>query len=264
MAMPTLVPMTTCWPVDLVGLAHRLDDARASDAGIGRLGDGDLQDGELVAAHARDGVGLAHEHAQPLGDHLQQLVAGGMAERVVDGLEVVEVEQVRGDDLAALDAGKRLLQPLVEQHAVGQAGQRIVMRHVRDLGLGAALLGDVLMRRDRAAVGHRLHRDGDAAAVAELAVELAEAASVAPAQHAARRSHRPTLSDFRPLAMRCSMICFSVVPGLHLLRSEPVDFGVAAVAQHQAVLGVEHRQALDDVVERRIELHGSASAAAPP
>ena len=60
-----------------------------------------LHDGELVAAHARDGVGLAHQSAQPIGHHLQQLVADGMAERVVDVLEVVEVEDVGGDDLAA-------------------------------------------------------------------------------------------------------------------------------------------------------------------
>ena len=44
----------------------------------------DLHDGELVAAHAGDGVGLAHQRAQPIGHHLQQLVAGRMAERVVD------------------------------------------------------------------------------------------------------------------------------------------------------------------------------------
>ena len=109
----------------------------------------DLHDGELVAAHARDGVGLAHQRAQPVGHHLQQLVAGGMAQRVVDVLEVVEVEQVDRHHLAALDARERLLEPLVEQHAVGQVGQRVVQRHVRDLGLGAALLGDVLVRGDR-------------------------------------------------------------------------------------------------------------------
>ena len=89
-----------------------------------------------------------------------------MAERIVDGLEVVEVEQVRGHDLAALDAPQRVLEPLVEQHAVGQAGQRIVQRHVGDLGLRAALLGDVVMRGDGAAVGHRLGGHGDVAAVA--------------------------------------------------------------------------------------------------
>ena len=42
--------------------------------------------------------------------------------------------------------------------------------------------------------------------------------------------------------------------GLHLLRCEVVDFGIPAVAQHEPVLGVEHRQALHDVVECRIEL----------
>ena len=56
--------------VDLVGLAHRLDDALRQRGGIGRLGDGDLHDGELVAAHARDGVGLAHQRAQAVGHHL--------------------------------------------------------------------------------------------------------------------------------------------------------------------------------------------------
>ena len=136
--------------------------------GIRRLGDADLHDGELVAAHAGDGVGLAHQRAQPIGHQLQQLVAGRMAQRVVDVLEVVEVEQVGGHDLAALDARQRLLQALVEQHAVGQAGQRVVQRHVRDLGLRAALLGDVLVRGDGAAVGHRLHGHGDVAAVAQL------------------------------------------------------------------------------------------------
>ena len=41
---------------------------------------------------ARDGVGVAHAVAQPLGHHLEQLVADRMAERVVDALEVVEIE----------------------------------------------------------------------------------------------------------------------------------------------------------------------------
>ena len=73
-------------------------------------------------------------------------------------------------------------QPIVEQDAVGQAGQRVVQRHVGDLGLGAALLGDVLVGGDRAAVGHRLHGDGDRAPVAELAHELLDIAGVALAQ----------------------------------------------------------------------------------
>ena len=178
-------------PVDVVGRADGLDDAAREGCGVGRLGDADLQDGELVAAHARDDVGVPRQRAQPFGDHLEKLVAGGMAERVVDVLEVVEIEKMRGHFFAAFGPGERLFELLIEQDAVGQAGQGIVMRHVGDLGLGAALLGDVLMRRDRSAVGHRPHRDGEATAVAELAVEMPEGV-VAPAQHAARRCRRPT------------------------------------------------------------------------
>ena len=111
-------------PIDGVGRADRLDDAQRQSGGIGRLGDRHLQHRELVATHARDGVRFAHQLLQAPRHHLQELVAGGMAERVVHRLEVVEVEQVHRHDLAALDAGQRVLEPLVEQHAVGQVGQR--------------------------------------------------------------------------------------------------------------------------------------------
>ena len=153
--------------VDLVGLAQRIDDAQRQRGGVDRLRDRCLHDGEFVAAHARDRVGLADASPQPRGDHLEELVAGGMAQRIVDVLEEIEVEQMHGHDVVAFDARQRQLQPLVEQHAVGQAGQRVVQRHVRDLGLRAALLGDVLMGGDRAAVGHRLHRHRDVAPVVQ-------------------------------------------------------------------------------------------------
>ena len=51
------------------------------------------QDPELVAAQAGREVVLADAGAQALGDHHQQLVAGGVTHRVVDVLEVVQVEQ---------------------------------------------------------------------------------------------------------------------------------------------------------------------------
>ena len=199
-------------PVDLVGAADGFDHATRKRSGVGRLGDVSLQNGKLVATHARDDVGVARERAQPFRDHLEEFVAGGVAEGVVDVLEVVEIEEVCRYLFTAFGPGKRLFELLIEQDAVGQAGERVVMRHVGDLGLGAALLGDVLMRRDRSAVGHRPHRDGEAAAVAELAVEDGRRSS-------SRRRSMPLtmssadISDFRPLAMRCSIICFSVVPG---------------------------------------------------
>ena len=77
----------------------------ASSGGFGRIRDRRLHDDELVAAHARDGVGLADQLAQPVGDDFQQLVAGGMAERIVHGLELIEIEMVNGDHLLAIDRG---------------------------------------------------------------------------------------------------------------------------------------------------------------
>ena len=47
---------------------------------------------EFVTAEARRQVAFADKATQALGDALQQLVARGMAVRVVDHLEVVEVE----------------------------------------------------------------------------------------------------------------------------------------------------------------------------
>ena len=141
--------------LELVGLAHRLDDALRKRRGVGRLVDRHLQDRELVAAHARDRIGLAHQRAQAAGGILQQLVAGRVAQRVVDVLEVIEIEQMDGHHVAALDARQRLLELLVEQHAVGKAGERIVQRHVRDLRLRTAPFGDVHVGGDEAAVLER-------------------------------------------------------------------------------------------------------------
>ena len=94
--------------VEIEGRAHALDDAQRQHGRIRRLDDG-LQHRELVSAHARDRVRLPDQHAQAFRHHLEELVAGGMAQRVVHGLEVVEVEQVDRHHLAAPHAGERVL-----------------------------------------------------------------------------------------------------------------------------------------------------------
>ena len=49
------------------------------------------QQRKLVAAESGDGVSAAHIRRQAVGDSDQQLVACGMTEFVVDGLEAIEV-----------------------------------------------------------------------------------------------------------------------------------------------------------------------------
>ena len=74
----------------------------------------------------------------------EQLVAGRMAERVVDELEAVEVEVEQRDGLAlAARAGERELEVLLQQRAVRQPGERVVVGEVGDLLLGRAALGQV-------------------------------------------------------------------------------------------------------------------------
>ena len=141
---------------DVERLGERLEDPRA---GL----DGDLlgvaiaievaeQEQELVAALAGEQVAGARGHRQPLGRLAQYLVAAGVAERVVDELEAVEVDVDEPDGAAAAPrARERLGEVLLEQRAVGQAGQPVVVGEVRDLALGLAALGDVDGRAQRTA-----------------------------------------------------------------------------------------------------------------
>jgi hypothetical protein len=78
--------------LDVDGLVERRDQPRAERAGL-RLVAVEQEDGELVAAHPRQQVLAADGRAHPLGDALQHDVAGMVAERVVDRLEVVEIHQ---------------------------------------------------------------------------------------------------------------------------------------------------------------------------
>ena len=80
----------------------------------------------------------ARAQARPSCD--QQLVAGVVAEAVVDDLEPVEVEEQHGQTCRGGDGpGQRQLQELDEQHPVRQPGQRVVLR----------LVGEAVLERFR-------------------------------------------------------------------------------------------------------------------
>ena len=149
-----LLPSTSYGSLSVVD--HALCKQAASDGCL----IGPLHDGKLVAAHARHGVGSPQEAAQAVRNGHQQLVAGSMSERVVDILEEVEIQQVNGDGSPPLTRPVACSSRSLNNAPIGQVRQRVVMRHMRDLGLEAPLLGDVLVRGDPTAVGHRLMHDG--------------------------------------------------------------------------------------------------------
>ena len=81
---------------------------------------------ELVAAEAGQQVAGAQAAAQPVGHLLEQVVAGLVAEPVVDRLEPVEVAEEQARRGPARRLGERLVEPLRGERPVGQAGQRVV------------------------------------------------------------------------------------------------------------------------------------------
>ena len=81
---------------------------------------------------------------QARGDRLQQQVADGVAERIIDGLEVIEVEEHQGR-AAAGSIGQRdgQFQAFHGQAAIRQAGERVVKGHELDAFFGALAIADV-------------------------------------------------------------------------------------------------------------------------
>ena len=115
---------------DRAALAHR--DAQAL-GDLGRLlAAGAGQDDEdLLAADAVDRVAGAQRRAHHVGDVLEDGVAGGVSELVVDPLEVVEVaEQQRVREALLLVGGLpvELGEALLERVAVEEAGERVERR----------------------------------------------------------------------------------------------------------------------------------------
>ena len=131
---------------------------RATAAAPARV-DARQQDRELVAAEAGDDVGRAQPLAQHARDARQQAVAGRVAERVVDGLEAVEVEHERGA-LGAVAAHVREVprELLLEAAAVREPGERVVVGEVAQLGGRREQRAQVALRA-RAAPPQREERE---------------------------------------------------------------------------------------------------------
>ncbi len=110
-------------------LRTRIAAIAARGAGIGARQD----HREFVAAEAdHDRIG-GHRLGDPSGEGGEGPVAGLVAERVVDGLEIVEIDEQQ-PDRPRLDAGvgERFVQPRLERAAVGQPGHRVVGRRPGD------------------------------------------------------------------------------------------------------------------------------------
>ena len=64
-----------------------------------------------------------------LANHFEEAVAGRMAEKIVDRLEAVEIQEMQREQLIATTrASDQVAQAFLQEGAVRQVGQRVVMR----------------------------------------------------------------------------------------------------------------------------------------
>ena len=130
--------------VHLIGARKHLDHRLGNPRHAGMIGCVANHDGKLVAAQTADQLVVADDRLEAVGHARQQLVADQVAQRIVDRLEPVEVDHQEGAAGAPLlGIAHRLAQRLGYHHAVGQAGERVIARHVSDLLARFALLGNV-------------------------------------------------------------------------------------------------------------------------
>ena len=115
-------------PFDHVGGHQRAVDALRDGDGLLVGRDPLHQQREFVAAQARHRVAGAPAALQSPCDLHEELVARAVAEAVVDQLEPVQIEEEHREAgrLASLGAREGDLQAVLEQRAVGEAGERIV------------------------------------------------------------------------------------------------------------------------------------------
>ena len=106
---------------DRIRFAERLQQLGGKDGRFGRLADPGREHGEFIAAEPRDGVGFADIRAQAFADRDEELISDRVPERVVDVLEMVEIQVKHGETgfRPPSRASHRLVQRFDEDAAVG-------------------------------------------------------------------------------------------------------------------------------------------------
>ena len=231
------------------GPAQRLDDAFGEVGRAAQVLDLGLHDGELVAAKARHRVGFTDRGVQAPGDALEQLVADVVAQRVVDVLEVIEVEQVQAHDVLVTSGMRRALaQAVEEQRAVGQVGQAVVLSEVLD-----ALLG-LLARRD---VGRdAADRDDLAARIAHRELDREQGVLAVVEAHfflllddLAGLDDGAVLGDARIRERLREQLVRGLAPGR--LVGLAADFLIDAIDEDVAAVGALERDRVGRIVDDR-------------
>ena len=126
----------------VVRLPDRLVNPRDEFHDVGAVADTGPDHRKFIASQPGDQVGWFEAVLDAGGHGLQQFVADMVPERIVDTLELVDVDVEQGERPAGIL--KLALDPLAEQHPVRKIGQRVVMRQMCDPFIGKPALGYVV------------------------------------------------------------------------------------------------------------------------
>jgi hypothetical protein len=141
--------------------ADRLVNPRQQVRGIRRSCDRGLNDRKFVATEPGNDIRRSQAAAQPTSQGFQEFIADRVAERVVDALELIDVDVEHRQLLAGRKHLERGIELFAKQRPVRQVGQCVVMRHVCDALVKQLAFGDVLVRGHPSAIFHRPGHDVD-------------------------------------------------------------------------------------------------------
>lgn len=136
----------------LEGLLHAGDDCGGDALADPRIGDVAHEEGEFVASKSGGQVVGTHGSLNAVGDFLEQSVTKLVTMRIVNTLEVVDVDQQDCEAMRALNGDGYIL---LKSGAVGQTSQEVVVGQVFNPLLGLPPFGDVGVGADDAALRQR-------------------------------------------------------------------------------------------------------------
>ena len=114
--------------VDGMRLGDRTQHSSRGDGRILQLFHLRKQHDEFIAALPAHRVRGAHAIEQAFCDGLKELVASRVSEGIVDVFEAVQIQKEHGDLFAVtLRQGDRLTNAVVQEHSIGQSGQKVVL-----------------------------------------------------------------------------------------------------------------------------------------
>ena len=175
-----------------------------------------------------------------------------MSERIVDALEMIEVETENRHGFRAPQAAQDRFHLLIERDAVQQVRERVVTRQMPDPFLGQKLLGDVLERRDEPATRHAPKGVGNSPAVAQ---EFDKGFCLGSTEDLLRMSERVLgvhKLDSRDRSRERHELRYGHALQVLVLR-QPENLGEARIEQRHLALCIEHQEALRHVRQRGLK-----------